>query len=286
MRLFYWNGYKYNFGDAMGPDIVKKVAEKNIGEVDGAKVGKHRMFERNLFALGSIFHMVRNGDVVWGTGVNHKDRNPSDLINVDIRAIRGPLTRDYIIKEYSLNCPRVYGDPALLLPKVFPEYRPEPKRKYAIVPHKKDVEFFISTYNNVILPNQNWRDVVSLIIECELIISSSLHGLIVAEAFGVPARWLHNQELPSSSTEGTFKYNDYYASTNRNLDDWVESVEEAVRVGGKEPISGFDCEKLLDAFPHDIFNKSRYYQALFVGMLEDLIRSPRILRKRLKMLKR
>jgi hypothetical protein len=45
MRLFYWNGYRYNFGDAMGPDIVKKVAGKNIGAIDGAKVGKNRKYE-------------------------------------------------------------------------------------------------------------------------------------------------------------------------------------------------------------------------------------------------
>ena len=56
------------------------------------------------------------------------------------------------------------------------------------------------------------------LLPCELVISSSLHGIIFAEAFRIPARWLAPRDeahLEKSSyvTEGWFKYVDYYAST-------------------------------------------------------------------------
>jgi pyruvyltransferase len=274
MRLFYWNAYGNNFGDAIGPEIVREMAGRNIGTVDGNKVGRKRYFERNLFALGSIFHMVKNGDVVWGTGVNPRYHNPNKLDSLDIRAVRGPLTRDYLRERYDLDCPEIYGDPALLLPKLFPGFKRNPRRHYGIIPHFIDIEYIASIdEENVILPNQNWKRVISLIVECELVISSSLHGLIVAEAFGVPTRWLHNQELPGNKTEGTFKYNDYYASTSRTLNDFSVSIEAAIKAGGKEPIRDFDCNRLLGAFPHDIFDPPTYYRSLLSAVLEDIIRT-------------
>jgi pyruvyltransferase len=275
MRLFYWNANGYNFGDAMGPDIVRAISGKRIQAIDGKKVGLKRAYERNLFALGSLLHMVQDGDVIWGTGANPVHRNPHLLQRIDVRAVRGPLTKDYLFKEYGIDCPGVFGDPALLLPKLFPTWRHEPKRKYGVVPHYHDIEHLSSVENNLILPTNNWQQVVSQILECELVVSSSLHGLIIAEAFGVPARWLRNSQLPSCQTESNFKFNDYYASTNRSLNDWRESIAAAIEAGGKEPIRDFDVRPLLAAFPHDLFAVSNYYPSLLTAKLEDTLRVAR-----------
>lgn len=283
MRLYYWNSSGYNFGDALGPFIVNAIAQKKVEAVDGVDVGSKRIFEKNLIALGSIFHMVRDGDVVWGTGVNPIRQNPDfRLTEVDIRAVRGPLTRNYLHKKYGLNCPNIYGDPALLLPMIFPESKPQPIRKYGIVPHLKDIDIIASAYDNIILPTLHWQAVIHNILGCELIISSSLHGLIVAEAFGIPARWLHNSFLPSSRTESTFKFNDYYASTDRTLNDWSESVEKALCTGGKAPISNFNHKRLLDAFPHDLFHFPKCYYSQFLALVEDSIRFSRVFKSYLK----
>ena len=80
-------------------------------------------------------------------------------------------------------------------------------------------------------------------------ISSSLHGIVVAEAYGIPARYLRVTE-----NEYIIKYQDYYLGTNRTHFQFAASVEEALLLGGEEPGS-CDLEKLYDAFPFEYWPK-------------------------------
>jgi len=259
MKLFFYNVGGYNFGDAIGPDIVKKISGHEIEVIDGASDKQILYLQKKLLTVGSILQFAQPGNIIWGSGIHghycRKELKKRTVKKLDIRSVRGPLTRSFLCDNYHIDCPKIYGDPVMLISKLF-DNKINPVRKYGIIPHINDIEFilFAHGYENVILPTENWEKVVNFILGCELVISSSLHGLIIAEAFGIPARWLHNKNLPSSSkTEGTFKYNDYYASTNRKLDDWSESIEDAIRDGGKEPITEFDYDKLLNSFPHDFF---------------------------------
>jgi drug/metabolite transporter (DMT)-like permease len=93
------------------------------------------------------------------------------------------------------------------------------------------------------------------LLDCELVVSSSLHGIIFSEAFGVPARWL--QRLGSKHSEGTTKYLDYYSGT-RGLESFVQdptwadsvvSLREALDKGGAPQIMDYDWGQLLQAFP-------------------------------------
>lgn len=251
MRLFYYIHEIGNFGDALSPFLVKEISHINIKTVLPYEISKRPRLENFLFSLGSIFHFVKDNDVIWGTGINNKRSNPKKLKTLDIRAIRGPLSREFIINTYGLPCPEIYGDPALLLPRILAHKRHLPVRKFAIVPHGSDIEHF-GGYDNVILPTENWEKVIDYLLGSELVISSGLHGLIVAEAFGIPARWLHNESLPSYHNEGVFKFNDYFLSTDRSPDDYVKSVEKAWQVGGKSPIKA-NFDSLLKSFPYDVF---------------------------------
>ena len=202
-------------------------------------------------------NLVKDGDVVWGTGVKHPDRASSlKKKSIQIRALRGQLSRQAIIKISDSICPEIYGDPGILIPDLFPEFQRNATRKVGIIPHYYDIPS-VQSFNNVMPPYRHWRDVVKFITECELVISSSLHGVVVAESFGIPARWLYSEKLPSSNTETNFKYNDYYASTNRSLNDYSKSIEEAKKRGDKEKITNFDKEKFLNSFPHDLIGQSQ-----------------------------
>ena len=59
---------------------------------------------------------------------------------------------------------------------------------------------------------KKWTDVIDQICSCERILSSSLHGLIVSDAYQVPSCWI---ELTGKIAGGYFKYLDYAASVNR-----------------------------------------------------------------------
>ncbi|MDO8564122.1 MAG: polysaccharide pyruvyl transferase family protein [Nanoarchaeota archaeon] len=256
MILGYYETRFTNFGDQLSQVIIEKILNKKIKTIN---LAKDKNFSGKLLSLGSIFHYSKSQDTIWGTGINPYWQKQKRFIlffkplkNLDIRAVRGPLTRKYIQDNLKIDCPEVYGDPALLIPSLFPKLKPNPKKEYGIIPHVKDIPLFINN-PNLISPSEDWKKVVKAILKCKFIISSSLHGLIVAEAFGIPARWLHNNSLPSYEKEGTFKYNDYYASTNRSLNDYASTIDEALKMKGKDKIKNFNYKSLLDSFPYDKF---------------------------------
>src|SRR5690349_6033070 len=98
-----------NFGDLLGPLIVQRIrAAQGLGRP--ARDGRVR-----LLTAGSIMRMARHGDVIWGTGVNGKSIGAQySGLELDIRAVRGPLTRE-VLERNGHRVPVVFGDPGLLV---------------------------------------------------------------------------------------------------------------------------------------------------------------------------
>ena len=203
-------------------------------------------YKQQLLALGSILHFARDGDIVWGSGLNGKiERAKHTFSHLDVRAVRGPLTRNFL-RSKGIYCPTVYGDPALLMPLFFPELKVLPMLEYIVIPNKNEIDEF-KKYPNVVLPTQDCMTVVDKILKAKFVISGSLHGIVVAEAFGIPARL-----LKITSKEPIFKYQDYYWGTGRKKFKIAYSLEEALKLGGEaKPI--IDLKKLLESFPYDKF---------------------------------
>jgi len=99
----------------------------------------------------------------------------------------------------------------------------------------------------------SWVTLLDRIAHSELVVSTSLHGIICAEALGVPARFLW-----LNSGENIFKYQDYYSGTNRTLrrEDYATSVEEALQMGGA-PLPIWDPRPLIDAFPWELYPEAQ-----------------------------
>ena len=204
--------------------------------------------EKRLFAIGSVLSFAMDDDVIWGTGINGRllHKKFYRFTQLDVRAVRGPLTRNFLKSELNIDCPEIYGDPGLLFPILFPEYqrKENPSNEYIIIPHFSE-EFFYpkSEYANVVYPTEPWQVVVEKILDSKFVISSSLHGVIIAEAYGIPARLLRISE-----NESLFKYQDYYLGTGRPHFQIAYSIEQALEMGGESPFH-CDLNKLLDAFP-------------------------------------
>ena len=61
-----------------------------------------------------------------------------------------------------------------------------------------------------------YKEVIDEILKCNKIVSSSLHGIVLAEAYGIPAKW----EKYSDDVLGNgFKFRDYLSGTGRTLKD-------------------------------------------------------------------
>jgi pyruvyltransferase len=231
-----------NFGDELSRLIVERMGNK---EVVWAKPGKKGKF----LALGSILHFAEEGDTIWGTGVNGKLLGFTGKVaglHLDVKAVRGPLTRTYL-QGRGVDCPETYGDPGILTAELFPEFKTEEQTGYIVIPHYSELEWFAKNHpeeQHIVSPVNMPEVVIKEIAAAELVVSSSLHGIIVAESYGVPAVL-----LKVSDEEPLFKYQDYYEATGRTDFKIAGGIQEALGMGGTVPPI-FDKQPLIEAFPY------------------------------------
>ena len=263
--LYYWKPTKgINFGDELSLDIVSKLLEKAGGRAAPLvnRCADYRRYSRRLLAIGSILHKCQRGDVVWGSGINGKrSAYEYDFTRVDLRAVRGPLTRRMVLANGG-RCPEIYGDPGLLVADLFPEIKQHKERpiefSVSLIPNINDMTILDGSNQNVrdlhiISPTKSWRQVAMEIQASEFVVSSSLHGIILADVFGVKCRPL------LSLFESLFKFEDYFLSTHREGVRSARTVTEALELGAIEK-PRFNIDPLLKAFPRDIFRHGQNSQ--------------------------
>ncbi len=168
--------------------------------------------EDTIYGCGSILRHSNGckNVIIWGSGIiSSKDNfsRPKKIL-----CVRGPLTRKRFL-ELGYECPKQYGDPGLLLPKF---HSPKSLKKFEIgvIPHFQDFEICQKIFSNlknikIIDVCKNIENVIDEIYECEMTISSSLHGIITSHAYGIKSCWVKF----SNALEGDgIKFLDYYYS--------------------------------------------------------------------------
>lgn len=236
-----------NFGDLLAPIVVGGLLGQQVSTTGEGK-------NRRLFSIGSVLHIAKDGDVVWGAGRNGRfghDRHT--FSSLDVRAVRGPLTRAFLM-EKGIAVPEVYGDPALLLPRFMPELRQwlrTPQHDVTVVPNLDDKQLL--SRNQRVIPTglllnpcDPLRAVLKRIAQSRLVVGSSLHAIVVAESLGIPARAFR------ASIDPPFKYLDYYEGTGRKGVMIADTAAAAMVMGGAEPLN-WDPEPLMTSFPADLF---------------------------------
>ncbi|MDR7210676.1 polysaccharide pyruvyl transferase family protein [Flavobacterium piscis] len=233
-----------NVGDLLSLVVVDFIKKRN-GLID-----KPLNKTVRLFAIGSIMDLASSDMVVWGSGLRNNNSSPPK-VNFDIRAVRGPKTRNKLLNN-GFSCPEIFGDPALLLPLF---YNPdiEKKNDYIIIPHYSKELRVPQKYKNHMVSTitSDWKGFVDEILASNYVITGSLHGLIIAEAYGIPAVL-----LSSDIDNDLFKYEDYYHSTNRINFKVGNSLEEVLsnRIYNT-PIENLKelQDNLISSFPVDLW---------------------------------
>lgn len=188
-HAMFWGDYSpRNFGDWVGPYLFEKVT----GLAPYHAWTHWYLKQEVLFTAGSIVRNIGYPDraVVWGSGIiSAKDtfaRPKKTLL------VRGPRTQKRF-QELGYDCPSIFGDPALLLPFF---YAPKPIVRFSlgVVPHYSSYTWALSRFKDiegvkVVDVTKPIEMVMDDIAECEEIITSSLHGLIVSHALGIKAAW-------------------------------------------------------------------------------------------------
>jgi pyruvyltransferase len=242
-----------NWGDALNTDLIRRISGKELVHIKavynwkGAPV--YNVIGSTLDSM-SVRHLE-----VWGSGfkraVGLVRRKPQR-----VHAVRGPLTRKRL-QEWNIPCPEVFGDPAMLCPKFFEPASNRAKYPIGIIAHYVDAKHpWISAIRasrpdvRVIDICGGIQNVIREATECRLIASSSLHGLILADAYGIPSTWLR---FSDDIVGGDFKFHDHLLSVDKPLVSplRVLSSTEVSEMEGRAtaPPARFDFSALWQACP-------------------------------------
>lgn len=261
INLIYWNNP--NYGDCLSPYIINKLTDRQVlykEKYRGFKgcikqiiyLIKHKRYkeiryvhlpiENTLIAIGSIISFSTNKSNIWGTGfISNKD----PFYGGKVYAVRGKFTRNRLLKM-KVDCPEVYGDPALLLPLVFPLNLE--KKHISIIPHYVDYDDlyfeFSDRFKIIKLESKDVENITKEIASSSFVLSSSLHGIIVAHAYGVPAIWIKNKETASDG----IKFKDYFSSVSIPLYEGFDKLDIILK--DKDSVINFFRENELISKPN------------------------------------
>jgi len=234
----YWYDRIVNFGDLLTPSILIQLGLIPINSNKN---------DSDIISTGSILDNLSedyNGYII-GSGLMYDVKRK--FPNAKIRAVRGELTRSRIGAPMNI----VLADPGIIADDLIKE-RLEKKYELGIVPHYMDknnenIKHIFNRYYKEILiidVQRNPKQVISDIDKCCFILSSSLHGLVVADSLDIPNAWV---VLSDKVLGNGFKFYDYQSAFYRET--------------GPYKISGYEKLNELRSItkkPHPIITDIKY----------------------------
>lgn len=233
--VFYWDSTP-NFGDVVGPYLISKITGKPVLNIKNLQYP-------GIMAVGSIIQMLdRKNMVIWGSGLMYKLTDEQIIafkrFNPEILSVRGRETAKHLL-EAGINIPdqSTYGDPALILP-LFYSPSVSGSKRIGICPHYIHKSHFLEYINDkddlkIIDVQMDMETVVDSISSSSVCISTSLHGLIVAQAYNIPWVWL---EVFDNNLGGEdFKFKDFFSTINESQVSHVRvRMEDVKNINYKE----------------------------------------------------
>lgn len=191
MKLFWWNRVP-NLGDNLSWLLLAGY---------GNAIEWASPEEAEWVGIGSVLGWFDGfTGTVWGSGRGGDELPPHDLTRATVLALRGRETQ----KLVKGGDGAVLGDPGLLISDFID---PDPQGYTAVVPHFQDYERLTEKYPDTTVVDVTASAAVGIqqIAHAGMVISSSLHGLVLADAFGIPRKW----DYYDGSLGGGFKFKDY-----------------------------------------------------------------------------
>lgn len=173
----------------------------------------------NVAFCGSVLPIKElNGAKIVGCGFQNSKRPSNNNAN-DYFAVRGRLTKDRLKSlgiDVSNNIKLV--DPGLMVSKLYDFGDIKKKYKIGIIPHYVDEDIirkkYGDKYNIISMKTSDVQMVCRKIKECDIILSSSLHGIIFSHSLGIPA---YHIELNKLQDGDNFKFKDYYSCFDHEI---------------------------------------------------------------------
>lgn len=222
-NVYYWNAVP-NFGDRLAVTLVNNFcppAPWDWSEIQFADV----------LTTGSILEQVPEdyAGIVAGPGVLVAASRVK-LPLAKVLAVRGQHTLDRLECQEKESV--VLGDPGLLVDELVNIRTRD--RLLGILPHWTDTRLandgrFQQFDPLIISPFDSPLDVAAQVGRCHKLVTSSLHGIIFADAFGIPRRFERSPRmLPEEG--GLFKYHDYHTAIGMEMEIGVTQQADRHRV--------------------------------------------------------
>lgn len=214
MKFSWWKHKNYhNLGDELAQIMIKKITGQTVTHSPS-------LYEADGIGVGSILDAALNSPKrqkplhVFGCGLMKpifvKQRD--DII---IHSVRGELTRS-ILKCAGYDVARI-GDIGLIVDQFLTSKPAIIPNKISFIPHHHFIDRYqdkLTTlgYNVIDLRTDNLELVLNEIASSSLVISQSLHGLIMSDSLNIPNTWLDAESLHPGDG---FKFLDYFSSIAR-----------------------------------------------------------------------
>ena len=235
-----------NFGDLLSPWLISRMTGREVVFADPK--------QPHYVAIGSILNRTNWQSHVWGAGAFGTEDGGAFGPRATYYAVRGPLSRIRLV-TLGIDCPEVYGDPALLAPAFFSPKVPKTYR-YGIVARWSETRWAQAEIGPGVriidLGTSDVEGVIEAMLSCRRIVTGSLHGLIIADAYGIPSAWARSK----TAYGGQYKFYDYFATVQKfrdphefdiSLPVTTARLRDELRFDARPII--FDHRKLLDACP-------------------------------------
>jgi hypothetical protein len=239
-----------NVGDRINPSLITSLTGRTTQFVTDYS-------QPHLLAIGSVMASATSATLVWGTGAMHPELGVGDVRASSVFAVRGPSTYR-LLREAGIAVGDVpLGDPALLAPQLMNIFRsPTPQHRIGLAAHYVDRHRpeVVRLLDDPAVADLNVHGdpeaFLRQMAECAVVVSSSLHGLIFAEALGIPSLWLRAGDDIGGSD---FKFKDWFGTTRRpqanphvlTSEDTPSTLAEKAELHE----SVVDLQALADAFP-------------------------------------
>lgn len=210
IKAYWWRPRKapYNFGDELGATILRKL---------GFTVQRVAFTKAEVLLTGTMLDPAESkapNAIVLGTGSGHTHKADH---NFTILAVRGKLTARTLRAGKSV----ILGDLGLLASRIW--IKEPAKYNIGVVRHYVDDNKYPFA-DIVIDATEKPEEVVKKISSCRVILSSSLHGLIVADSYGIPNMRLARDDVIT----GDWKWIDHKTALVKPIPDIQDGLLEAI----------------------------------------------------------
>lgn len=215
---YWWSGAgNANFGDVLGPRLFEHFTDKKALWVPAS--------QSELVIIGSIAeHLPRPyTGTIAGIGFGYR-RSRIDLSQAKVLALRGELSyRSSYIRGYK----PLLADPGLVAPDLINLNKKRITHEIGVIAHhthRQEIEI----PEGAMVIDITWpiEDVIEAASMCSAISSSSLHGIILADALHKPRQWVYFDRVQG----GGYKFMDYFTSIGQKASpgQWKKAHKETI----------------------------------------------------------